>query len=119
MSDNYLNTPLSSLHTELGAKMVPFAGYNMPVQYPLGVRKEHLHTREQAGLFDVSHMGQIKLTGKDAAAAVETIVPVDIIGLQPVTVNRRSVAAYHETMLVMTQDQKIAGYVHEPLVRLR
>jgi aminomethyltransferase len=83
MSDNYLNTPLSSLHTELSAKMVPFAGYNMPVQYPLGVRKEHLHTREQAGLFDVSHMGQIKLTGKDAAAALETIVPVDIIGLQP------------------------------------
>ncbi|CAH0990154.1 Aminomethyltransferase [Sinobacterium norvegicum] len=83
MSDECLNTPLSQLHIELGAKMVPFAGYNMPVQYPLGVKKEHLHTRQQAGLFDVSHMGQIKLTGSGAAAALETIVPVDIIGLKP------------------------------------
>lgn len=80
MSD--LNTtPLYDLHLEHGAKMVPFAGYNMPVQYPLGVKKEHLHTREHAGLFDVSHMGQVKLSGANAAAALETLVPVDIIDL--------------------------------------
>ena len=72
-------TPLHALHLELGARMVPFAGYDMPVQYPLGVMKEHLHTREQAGLFDVSHMGQIRLSGANAAQALETLVPVDII----------------------------------------
>jgi aminomethyltransferase len=67
--------------------MVPFAGYDMPVQYPLGVMKEHQHTREQAGLFDVSHMGQIRLTGANAAKALETLVPVDIIDL-PVGMQR-------------------------------
>lgn len=82
-----LHTPLHALHIELGAKMVPFAGYDMPVQYPLGVLKEHLHTRTAAGLFDVSHMGQVKLTPKsgniaDAARALETLVPVDVIGLE-------------------------------------
>ncbi|MBN3786427.1 glycine cleavage system aminomethyltransferase GcvT [Burkholderia sp. Ac-20353] len=76
-------TPLYDLHRELGAKMVPFAGYEMPVQYPTGVLKEHLHTRAQAGLFDVSHMGQIRITGSNAAADFETLVPVDVIGLQP------------------------------------
>lgn len=74
-------TPLFDLHIELGGKMVPFAGYEMPVQYPLGVKKEHLHTRDQAGLFDVSHMGQVKLSGENAAAALEKLVPVDIIDL--------------------------------------
>ncbi|OPX54985.1 aminomethyltransferase [Oceanospirillum multiglobuliferum] len=74
-------TPLYNLHKELGARMVPFAGYEMPVQYPLGVKKEHIHTREQAGLFDVSHMGQVKLTGENAAKALEALVPVDIIDL--------------------------------------
>ena len=74
-------TPLHSLHQELGAKLVPFAGYAMPVQYPLGIKKEHLHTRMKAGLFDVSHMGQVLLKGKNAAAALETLVPVDIIDL--------------------------------------
>ncbi|WP_370298126.1 glycine cleavage system aminomethyltransferase GcvT [Pontibacterium sp.] len=74
-------TPLFDLHVELGGKMVPFAGYEMPVQYPLGVKKEHVHTRDQAGLFDVSHMGQVKLTGANAAAALEKLVPVDIIDL--------------------------------------
>lgn len=58
------HTPLHALHLELGAKMVPFAGYDMPVQYPLGVKKEHEHTRQQCGLFDVSHMGQILVSGK-------------------------------------------------------
>lgn len=74
-------TPLHDLHMELGGKMVPFAGYEMPVQYPSGIMEEHKHTRNQAGLFDVSHMGQVRLTGADAAAALETLVPVDIIGL--------------------------------------
>ncbi len=77
-------TPLHALHVSLGAKMVPFAGYEMPVQYPLGVMKEHLHTREKAGLFDVSHMGQVIVKGADyaaAAAALETLIPVDILGL--------------------------------------
>lgn len=76
-----VKTALYSLHIELGAKMVPFAGFDMPVQYPLGVMKEHQHTREQAGLFDVSHMGQLLLHGKDAARALERLVPVDIIDL--------------------------------------
>lgn len=86
-TEQLLITPLHALHRELGAKMVPFAGYDMPVQYPAGVMKEHLHTREQAGLFDVSHMGQIRLTGADAAKALETLVPVDIIDL-PVGMQR-------------------------------
>ncbi len=76
-----LNTPLYDVHVQAGAKMVPFAGYNMPVQYPLGVKKEHLHTRDAAGLFDVSHMGQLRLKGEGAAAALEALVPVDIIDL--------------------------------------
>ena len=76
-----LKTPLHALHVELGARMVPFAGYSMPVQYPAGLMAEHTHTRNAAGLFDVSHMGQLRLTGPDAAAAFETLVPVDVIGL--------------------------------------
>ncbi len=76
-----LKTSLHALHLELGARMVPFAGYEMPVQYPLGVLKEHQHTRAQAGLFDVSHMGQVLLEGDAAAEALETLVPVDIIDL--------------------------------------
>ena len=80
-STTLLNTPLDALHRELGAKMVPFAGYDMPVQYPLGVLKEHEQTRTRAGLFDVSHMGQAFLKGADAIAALETLVPGDINGL--------------------------------------
>jgi aminomethyltransferase len=75
-------TPLYDLHVALGAKMVPFAGYEMPVQYPLGVLKEHLHTRAAAGLFDVSHMGQVILRGQGVASALEALVPVDVIGLK-------------------------------------
>jgi len=74
-------TPLNALHRSLGAKMVPFAGYDMPVQYPMGILGEHLHTRSQAGLFDVSHMGQVRLTGADAAKQLETLVPGDYQGL--------------------------------------
>ena len=78
-----LRTPLYDLHLELGARMVPFAGYSMPVQYPAGLMAEHLHTRAAAGLFDVSHMGQLSISGGDAAAALETLMPVDVIGLAP------------------------------------
>ncbi|ASA57382.1 glycine cleavage system aminomethyltransferase GcvT [Vibrio gazogenes] len=80
-NQSLLRTPLYALHQEFGAKMVPFAGYEMPVQYPLGVKKEHLHTRAAAGLFDVSHMGQICLKGEGAALALESLVPVDIVDL--------------------------------------
>ncbi len=76
-----LHTPLHALHLELGARMVPFAGYSMPVQYPAGLMSEHRHTRSAAGLFDVSHMGQLLLAGPDAAAAFESLIPVDVIGL--------------------------------------
>ncbi|MBP2238581.1 aminomethyltransferase [Sinorhizobium kostiense] len=80
------HTPLHALHLSLGARMVPFAGYEMPVQYPDGVLKEHLHTRAAAGLFDVSHMGQIAIRPRsgriaDAALALERLVPVDVLGL--------------------------------------
>ena len=77
-------TPLHKLHLELGARMVPFAGYDMPVQYPGGIIAEHLQVRAQAGLFDVSHMGQLRLTskpGRDGAAALERVVTSDIRGL--------------------------------------
>jgi aminomethyltransferase len=74
-------TPLNDLHRTLGARMVPFAGYEMPVQYSAGVLAEHLHTRTSAGLFDVSHMGQVILGGRDAVTALEALVPVDVQGL--------------------------------------
>jgi aminomethyltransferase len=76
-------TPLHALHVELGAKMVAFAGYEMPVSYPAGIVAEHRHCRDAAALFDVSHMGQLRLVGDDAAAALETLVPVDVVGLAP------------------------------------
>lgn len=79
---NLRRTPLYDLHVSLGGKMVPFAGYEMPVQYPSGILKEHLHTREKAGLFDVSHMGQAFLTGTDPAAALEKVTPADLKGLK-------------------------------------
>ncbi|WP_027576560.1 glycine cleavage system aminomethyltransferase GcvT [Bradyrhizobium sp. WSM1743] len=86
--DSLKRTPLHSLHVSLGGKMVPFAGYDMPVQYPAGVLKEHLQTRASAGLFDVSHMGQIALWPKsgrieDAAGALERLVPQDIVAIAP------------------------------------
>jgi aminomethyltransferase len=74
-------TPLHDLHLELGARMVPFAGYAMPVQYPAGIMAEHRQCRESAALFDVSHMGQLRLVGAEAAAALESLVPQDVIGL--------------------------------------
>ncbi len=86
-SETLLETPLAALHRELGGRMVPFAGYSMPVQYPLGIMGEHLHTRAAAGLFDVSHMGQAELVGAngvtDAAAALEKLTPADVQALKP------------------------------------
>ena len=76
-------TPLHQLHVRLGARMAPFAGYDMPIQYKSGIVAEHLHTRAKAGLFDVSHMGQAFLDGEDAAAKLERLVPADIQGLAP------------------------------------
>ena len=79
-----LRTPLYDLHVELGGKMVPFAGYEMPVQYPTGIMAEHIHTRAKAGLFDVSHMGQVILRGatyEATARAFEALVPMDVLGL--------------------------------------
>ena len=81
LTDTLARTPLHALHLELGARMVPFAGYEMPVQYPAGILAEHAACREAAALFDVSHMGQLRLEGDDAAAALETLVPVDVAGL--------------------------------------
>ena len=84
--DDLARTPLNALHRELGAKMVPFAGYDMPVQYPMGVLKEHQHCRAEAGLFDVSHMGQAWLVaedGTDPAALLEELVPADVRALKP------------------------------------
>lgn len=75
------HTPLYDLHVELGGKMVPFAGYAMPVQYPAGIVAEHQHCRAQAALFDVSHMGQVRITGDEAAQSLETLVPGDLLGL--------------------------------------
>ena len=84
--ENLQTTPLTAEHEALGARMVPFAGYLMPVQYPSGILAEHTHTRDKAGLFDVSHMGQAWLKGPDhetTARALETLVPADIVSLQP------------------------------------
>ncbi|MFT2112400.1 glycine cleavage system aminomethyltransferase GcvT [Marinomonas sp. 2405UD68-3] len=75
-------TPLFDLHLEAGARMVEFAGYEMPVQYPLGVKKEHLWVREHAGLFDVSHMGQVMLSGENIKIKLEEVLPVDVLGLE-------------------------------------
>lgn len=81
--DNLKKTPLYQAHVDAGARMVPFAGYSMPVQYKEGVLKEHLWTREHAGLFDVSHMGQARLRGVSPLSAFEEITPGDFIGLKP------------------------------------
>lgn len=82
-TDSVLETPLAGLHRELGGRMVPFAGYAMPVQYPAGIMAEHLHCRSAASLFDVSHMGQAELVGEGAAAALERATPADVQALKP------------------------------------
>ncbi len=81
MSTALATTALHALHLELGAKMVPFAGYDMPVSYPAGIIAEHRHCRDSAALFDVSHMGQLRLVGDDAAKALESLVPMDVADL--------------------------------------
>lgn len=78
-----MTTPLDQLHRELGGRMVDFAGWSMPVQYPAGILKEHAQARERAALFDVSHMGQVSIEGAGAAAAIELLVPADIQSLAP------------------------------------
>ena len=88
-------TPLKDLHLELEARMVPFAGYEMPVQYPEGIKTEHLHTREHAGLFDVSHMGQVVITGEGVAQALESLVPVEL----------ESLGTNKQTYALFTNDQ--------------
>jgi glycine cleavage system T protein (aminomethyltransferase) len=80
MSEALARTPLHALHAELGARFTPFAGYEMPVQYGAGLRAEHLWTRSHAGLFDVSHMGQLRVRGPDLAQALEAALPVDFSG---------------------------------------
>jgi len=110
--DSLKITPLHGLHVSLGGKMVPFAGYDMPVQYPAGVLKEHLHTRSQAGLFDVSHMGQIALRPKsgkveDAARALERLVPQDILGLAP---GRQRYAQFTDDTGCILDDLMVANF---------
>ncbi|RTE89286.1 glycine cleavage system aminomethyltransferase GcvT [Bradyrhizobium sp. LVM 105] len=106
------HTPLHALHVSLGGKMVPFAGYDMPVQYPAGVLKEHLHTRASAGLFDVSHMGQIALRPKsgkveDAARALERLVPQDIVAIAP---NRQRYAQFTNEDGGILDDLMVANF---------
>src|ERR1700756_2559032 len=107
-----LRTPLYQLHLARGGKMVPFAGYDMPVQFPAGVLKEHLHTRASAGLFDVSHMGQIALrarSGKveDAARALERLVPQDILAVAP---NRQRYAQFPNETGGLRDDLMVANF---------
>ena len=100
-------TPLYALHRELGARMVPFAGYEMPVQYPTGIIKEHLHTRTAAGLFDISHMGQVRLAGSKPAAALESLVPVDVVDLG---VDRQRYALFTNEAGGILDDLMIANF---------
>ncbi|MFY0635476.1 MAG: glycine cleavage system aminomethyltransferase GcvT [Vannielia sp.] len=100
-------TPLFALNEELGGKMVPFAGWEMPVQFAPGVMKEHLHTRAACGLFDVSHMGQVLLRGPDAAEALEALVPVDILGLKP---GRQRYALFTNDAGGILDDLMVANY---------
>ena len=108
MSD-LLHTPLHAFHVDHGAKMVPFAGYDMPVQYPAGVMKEHIQTRDSAGLFDVSHMGQVIVRGPDyatAALALEALIPVDVLDLAP---NRQRYGFFTNAQGGITDDLMLAN----------
>jgi aminomethyltransferase len=105
-------TPLHALHVARGGKMVPFAGYEMPVQYATGVLREHLHTRQSAGLFDVSHMGQIALSPKsgrieDAALALERLVPQDIVAVAP---GRQRYAQFTNDLGGILDDLMVANF---------
>lgn len=100
------HTPLDALHRELGARMVPFAGYDMPVQYSDGIIAEHRHVREGAGLFDVSHMGQLVMSGPGSAASLEALVPADLEALGP----------HRQTYTLLTNDE---GGVRDDLIVTR
>ena len=100
-------TPLKDLHLELEARMVPFAGYEMPVQYPEGIKTEHLHTREHAGLFDVSHMGQVVITGEGVAQALEALVPVE---LESLGINKQTYALFTNDQGGILDDLMIARW---------
>jgi aminomethyltransferase len=113
MPSDLLRTPLYDLHVELGAKMVPFAGYAMPVNYPGGIIAEHRWCRESAALFDVSHMGQLRLVGADAAAALETLVPVDVVDLP---VGKQRYALFTNTSGGILDDLMIARRPHDLFV---
>lgn len=106
-------TPLHALHVELGARMVPFAGYDMPVQYPAGIVAEHTACRTAAALFDVSHMGQLLLEGPDASAALETLVPVDVQGL---AVNKQRYAFFTNDAGGILDDLMITRREHDLLL---
>ena len=117
-SGSLRRTPLYDLHRALGARMVGFAGYEMPVQYPMGVLKEHLQTRAAAGLFDVSHMGQIVLRAKrgdvdEAARALERLVPMDVLGL---AVGRQRYAFFTNETGGILDDLMIARFPHSLLL---
>ena len=125
-----LKTPLHDLHIELGARMVPFAGYHMPVQYPAGLMAEHLHCRASAALFDVSHMGQLKITGDGAALALESLIPIDVAGmaagqqrygfftndqggiLDDLMLTRHQTGDHTEWLLIVNASNKDADTVH-------
>ncbi|MBV8502291.1 MAG: glycine cleavage system aminomethyltransferase GcvT [Paucibacter sp.] len=113
MSAVLKKTPLHALHLELGAKMVPFGGYDMPVQYPMGLMAEHKHTRAACGLFDVSHMGQVLLIGAGADAALETLVPVDIVDLG---VNKQRYALFTDDKGCILDDLMVCRREHELFV---
>ena len=106
-------TPLHALHVELGVRMVPFAGYDMPVQYPAGIVAEHTACRTAAALFDVSHMGQLLLEGPDASAALETLVPVDVQGL---AVNKQRYAFFTNDAGGILDDLMITRREHDLLL---
>lgn len=128
MSEALRRTPLFALHLELGARMVPFAGYEMPVQYPDGLKAEHLWTRSHAGLFDVSHMGQLRVRGNDLHAVLERALPVDFDGwpdgLQKYSLLLNDSGGIEDDLMVTRLEGEVAMVVNaarkdEDLVRLR
>ncbi|MEZ5529874.1 MAG: glycine cleavage system aminomethyltransferase GcvT [Porticoccaceae bacterium] len=110
LSSDLKITPLNELHLELGARMVPFAGYEMPVQYPDGIMTEHLHTRTAAGLFDVSHMGQVVISGAGVAKALEALVPVE---LESLPINRQTYALFTNDEGGILDDLMIARWAED------
>lgn len=124
-----LETPLTNLHTRLGAKMVPFAGYTMPISYASGIIAEHQHTRSTAGLFDVSHMGQVRVTGSHLAERLESVMPADLSALAPMrstyALLTNDVGGVRDDLIVTRLDERQfflvlnAANKHSDLVYLR